>query len=70
MSNVIRLPCVTSLDLDPDVILEGAAGKLKTIVILGYDHDGAEYFASSVADGGTVMWLMERCKKALLEVGE
>lgn len=70
MSNVIRLPCVTTLDLDPDVILEEAAGKLKTVVILGYDQDGEEYFASSVADGGTVIWLMEKCKKALLEVGE
>lgn len=70
MSNVIRLPCVTSLDLDPEVILEGAAGKLKTVVILGYDHAGAEYFASSVADGGTVMWMMERCKKALMETVE
>ena len=70
MSNVIRLPCVTSLDLDPDVILECAAGKLKTVVILGYTSDGEEYFASSVADGGTVIWLMEKCKKALLEVEE
>lgn len=70
MSNVIRLPCVTSLDLDPEVILDGAAGRLKTVVILGYDQDGEEYFASSVADGGTVIWLMEKCKKALLEVGE
>lgn len=70
MSNVIRLPCITTLDLDPDVILEGTAGKLKTVVILGYDQDGEEYFASSVADGGTVIWLMERCKKALLEVGD
>ena len=68
MSNVIRLPCVTSLDLDADVILEGAMGKLKSVVIMGYDENGEEYFASSVADGGTVIWLMERMKKALLEV--
>lgn len=68
MSNVIRLPCVTTLDLDPEVILTEAAGQLKSVVIIGYDHDGAEYFASSVADGGAIVWLMERMKKALLEV--
>lgn len=66
MSNVIRLPCVTSLDLQPDVVLESAVSKLKTVVIMGYDHDGEEYFASSVADGGEMMWLMERVKHRLL----
>ena len=66
MSNVIRLPCVTTLDLQPDVVLDGAMSKLKTVVIMGYDHDGNEYFASSVADGGDVMWLMERVKHRLL----
>lgn len=69
-NNVVRLPCVTTLDLNPDVILEEAVGKLETVVLLGYDHDGGEYFASSVADGGTVMWLMEKVKKQLLEVCE
>ena len=66
MGDVVRLPCITRLDLDPDMIMEEAAGKLKTVVLLGYDKDGKEYFASSVADGGTVMWLMERVKALLL----
>ena len=67
MSNVVRLPCITTLDLQPDVILGEAMGKLKTVVVMGYDEDGEEYFASSVADGGTVMWLMERVKQLLLD---
>lgn len=66
VSNVIRLPCVTTLDINPDDVLEGAIGNLKEVVVLGYDHDGAEFFASSKADGGTVIWLMERLKHRLL----
>lgn len=69
MGNVIELPVVTRLDLDPDRVLTKAVGKCELVVILGYDKEGEEYFASSVADGGTVLWLMERLKKKLLEAG-
>lgn len=37
-------------------------------MILGYDKDGQEFFSSTYADGGVVLWLMERLKKQLLEV--
>jgi hypothetical protein len=47
-------------------LLESATGKLKAVVIIGYDEDDNEYFASSIADGGTVIWLMEKMKLALL----
>jgi hypothetical protein len=66
MSNIVYLQCVTSLDLPPDRLLESATGKLKAVVIIGYDEDDNEYFASSIADGGTVIWLMEKMKLALL----
>lgn len=59
---------ITRLDLPADRIIEGALGKLRDVVIIGYDKDGEEYFASSVADGGTTLWLLERCKKKLLAV--
>lgn len=67
MSNVVRLPCVTRLDLGADVVLEEAMGELEQVVVMGYDKAGNEYFASSAADGGTVMWLMERVKRRLLD---
>ena len=67
MSNVIPIGGVTKLDIPVDQILEGAKGKMDTIVIMGYDKDGIEYFASSAADGGDVLWLLERLKKVLLE---
>ena len=71
MSNVIPLGCVTRLDLPVERILEAAKAQgLEGVVILGYREDGTEYFASSYADGGTVIWLAERMKKALLEIAE
>ncbi|HDY64849.1 MAG TPA: hypothetical protein ENH84_01280 [Phycisphaerae bacterium] len=68
MAEIINLECVTRLDLPPDRILKAALdeGDLESVVILGYDSQGEEYFASSIADCGAVMWLMERLKLQLL----
>ena len=64
--NVVDFDGITKLDIPPDRILEGAKGKLQSVAIVGYDEDGEEYFASSQADGGEVLWLLERCKLNLL----
>ena len=68
MSKVIPFTGITKLDLSPDQVLNSAVGKLEGVVVMGYTEDGEEYFASSYADGGTVLWLAERMKKMLLEV--
>ena len=68
MTNVIQFNGITRLDLDPDMVLENSKGTLAGLVILGYGKDGSEYFASTYADGSEVLWLLERCKKMLLEV--
>lgn len=50
------------------MVLAAALGEnMTSVVIIGYDSDGAEYFASSVADGGTVLWLVERAKQQLID---
>jgi hypothetical protein len=67
MSNVIQFRGITRLNLDPDITLENTKGKLKGFVIMGYDTEGEEYFASTYADGGDVLWLMERMKLRLLD---
>lgn len=68
MTNIIDLPVITTLDHEPDKILREATGKgLTDIVIMGWDKDGELYFASSTADGGEVLWLMEHAKKELME---
>ena len=70
MSKVIPFTGITRLDLEPDVILENLKGKLEGFVLCGYTPDGEEYFSSTYADGGTALWLMERSKRALLNIAD
>ena len=69
MGSVVNLPVVTRLDIDPSRVLDGAqkAG-LTNVVILGYDENGDEYFASSYADGGNMLWLLRRAEHALMRI--
>ena len=69
-SNVIDLPVITRLNLDPDRVLNKAIGELKDVVIIGYDKDDNEYFATSMADGGDIVWLLERMKLRLLRISD
>jgi hypothetical protein len=71
MGEVVILQNVTSLDLPPERLLNAAieAGPSK-VLIIGVKEDGSEYFASSVADGGDVLWMLERAKLKLLQVVE
>lgn len=66
---VSTLPVVTTLDLDSNRVLQSAldAG-VTSAVVMGYDKDGQFYFASSKADGGDVLWLIETAKLKLLGV--
>jgi hypothetical protein len=67
-AKIIPFGGITRLDLDPDIILENLKGKFEGFVIVGLTPEGDEFFASTYADGGTALWLLERCKKQLLEV--
>ena len=70
-NNVIPIGCVTRLDLPVDQVLEQTKRMgLEGVVILGYFENGDQYFASTYADGGAVLWLLEMCKKQLLEMVE
>ncbi len=68
MSKVIPFTGITTLDLDPDIVLENCKGKMEGVVLLGWTPGGEMFFSSTYADGGTVLWLLEQCKKRLLEV--
>lgn len=72
MSNVVEFGGVTKLDIPVDRILAKAADAgLTDAVVIGYGADGEFYFASSLADGGDVLWLLELAKRRLFEaVGE
>lgn len=68
MGNVVDLNVITKLDVPADKVLKAATGKLETAIVIGYDKDGDFYFASSKADGGDVLWLLETAKKELMDV--
>ena len=69
-ANIINFPGITYLDLPADRILEGAAGQLERVIVIGYTPDGDEYFASSIADGADCVWLLERMKLKLLRIAD
>lgn len=70
MSNVVNLGCITRLNLPPDRILDAAKGQLTQVFVIGYTEDGTLYAASSHADGGDALWLLEHAKTRLLQCGK
>ena len=69
MGDVVTWPHPTRLDVPVERIIQGAVdANLESIVVAGYTAGGEEYFAASIADGGTVLWLIERMKMKLLAV--
>jgi hypothetical protein len=69
--NVVDLDVITSLPMPSEKLLTKALENgVTNVVILGYDPDGDFYFASSDADGGDVLWLLDIAKKRLLETAE
>lgn len=70
MGKVIQFPGETTLALDADWTLGRLKGELSSFVLAGYDKDGKEFFSSTLAGDkrGEVLWLLERFKKALLEM--
>lgn len=67
-ANVITLDTVSTIDVPASRILADALeADLDGVVIVGY-RDGQEYFASSYADGGDCLWLLERGKHKLMRV--
>ncbi len=70
-SNVIPFGGVTRLDLPADQVLEQAKEWASGgVVVMGWDENGDLAFASSMADGGQVLWVLEQTKLALLTMGD
>lgn len=55
------------VSIDCDKVLNGALGRLSTVVIVGYTKEEYEYYASSTDDSAEIVWLLERMKKFLLD---
>lgn len=69
MTNLLQFTGVTRLNLDPDLTLENCKGKMEGFIIAGHGKDGEYFFSSTYADGGDALWLAEKFKQALLNVG-
>ena len=48
----------TTRDIEADKVLEGAIGKLETVVLVGVDDEGQIYLASSTADRARIVLLL------------
>ena len=60
-NNVIPFSGVTTLNLDPDQLLEGMKGICSEIVVIGFDNEtGLMTIASSEADMRHATWLMQK----------
>lgn len=70
MGEVVLLSVSTSLDINADQTLANLSGKLQGFILAGYDKDGNEFFSSTYGNGGEALWLIERCKMALLSQGD
>ncbi len=66
-AKVLMFTGVTTLDRPASQVLtETLQLDLQSVVVLGFRKDGNAYFSTSIADGGTVLWLVECMKKKLL----
>lgn len=60
-ANIEQFDAVTTLDIDPTAVLADAHNKgLSEVVIVGFDNDGNEYFASSASDAAASIYHMQR----------
>lgn len=67
MSNIESIGTITALDLSVNQVLEGGKDKLDSCLLIGFDKDGELYCASTMHDGGDIIWLLEACKRKLFE---
>ncbi len=67
-AEILEFTGETLLDLDPRRVLQAAidAG-MSEVVIVGYDADGNDYYASSMSDGRSANWHLDRAKWRLMK---
>lgn len=58
-------------DIDPELVLDAAKGKLSKVIVIGVTTDGEfEYINSSINDGPQALWMLERAKMEMLLIDE
>ena len=70
-AEIVELGCLTRLPVPSEKLLRRALeGGVTNVVIIGYDPAGEFWFASSDADGGDVLWLLELAKRRLFAAAD
>lgn len=66
MSNIINFTEYTTNDIDPNNVLDGAKDQCKKVIVLGNCADGDFYCASSTANKGDLLHMIETFKFKLI----
>lgn len=70
-NNVVMFPGITRLNMPVDVVLEEAKkDNMKAVIVIGTDEDGEFCFASTIASGPEVLWLLRQAEVKLLQCGK
>jgi len=69
---VVNFPADTLADIPVENVLEEAKKTLESgqVLVCGLNKDGDIYAASSTGDMMILLWVLEQCKKILLEDDE
>lgn len=66
MGDVVRLPCITTVPLEPDFVLDAAKGCCTYVLVLGWTPEGELYCSSSDSDMREATWAMDKFRHKLL----
>lgn len=66
MSDIRELNAPWHGKLDPDQVLTAAVGKLKSVLIIGEEHDGTAYYAGSERGAENALWKIAQMQFKLL----
>lgn len=66
MADVIDFNGLTTLDINPDKVLQAALGALSDVVICGKDKNGDFYFASSKGEDAITNFYLDKAKYFLM----
>lgn len=71
MGEVVELGVITTLSIPCEKVLAKASElQFDRVIVIGVTKDGDEFFSSSEADGGCILWDMERAKHKLMTIGD
>jgi len=63
MTNVVKFNGYTTVDIEPDSVLDSAKGVLSTVIVIGHNKDDdTSYIAASTADKKRLLWMIEQFK--------